>query len=131
MSRFPLPDDVTLERLIKESCEYMPGPDMARFAQLEQRLNRHPVEKVNNKSTNKLFWWIVLFITGGFAWAAWWTNSYFSDEPTNVPQSVENSTSVIQHNNVSTDVITGKEQTEDSETVRSVKSPVIYQREGF
>lgn len=90
MSNFPLPVDEVLERLIRESFEYTPGPDMRRLEHLEKRLFR-AVSPQSRRPVNTLPWWIVLLLAGGFAAAAWWAGNILT-ETRETDRQIESST---------------------------------------
>jgi len=71
MNKYPVPGDDRLEILIKEAYDYMPGSEMARIYQLEERFGHYLRAEKPRSAMNKIPWWIVLLLTGGIATAAW------------------------------------------------------------
>jgi hypothetical protein len=71
MPRFALPPDAQFEALLREAYDFMPGPDMARLAEIESRLLRGARRPVPRRRVSPP-WWALLLLAGGAATAAWW-----------------------------------------------------------
>ena len=133
---FPVPDTEQLERLIFEVYDALHEPDMARLTRIEERLIRRLKTAGPRTSVNKLPWWIVLLLAGGFATAAWWTGEQWFKK--SVPIPVEDHLKPaddIKGNVQGPDEPANKSkpdgQTEEQTSIEDNKSSVIYQRENF
>lgn len=74
MSRFPPPPEARLEQLLHEAFEFMPGPDMARLREVEQRVLRALPRRRQSAAAP---WWLVLLLAGGAAAAAYVASEHF------------------------------------------------------
>jgi cytoskeletal protein RodZ len=135
MSKYPLPSDDRLEQLIRESFEHMPGPQMARLEQIEQRLKPAMSKRTTDRTVNKMPWWAVLLLTGGFAAAAWWAGERIMDRNNGTEE--DSIFNVIEHQSPDVNEMnTENTDSADSQHQQSMpapenESPVIYQRESF
>lgn len=128
---FPLPDTECLEQLISRGYKTMPGPDRSRIINIEERLLRKLRTSKPERKLNKIPWWIVLLLAGGFATAAWWAGEeWFSiplkeSGPMVIPQPAEMLPSQIpkQAENTVSEPI--------DETFNHRDTPIIYQRESY
>lgn len=125
MTDRPLPGEERLGRLIHEAYEYMPGPDMSRLYQLQNRLHRQ-VYGHRVRAARRLPWWITLLLVSGAAAAAWWGGVTLlhrrGAEP--APRPPAPATEAPRDHNGGTRAAPDSSQKKDD-------SPVIYQREGF
>jgi len=136
MSKYPLPSDTRLEHLIRESFDQMPGPQMARLEQVEQRLQSSLSRQPSCNKANKTPWWIVLLLTGGFAAAAWWAGELFQPD-----SAVDTQTDSDERSIFGGDDTTDKEgyppasdetaPQQELEQDFGRESPIIYQRESL
>jgi len=136
MSKYPLPSDARLEHLIRESFDQMPGPQMARLEQIEQRLQTTLSRQPSCNKANKTPWWIVLLLTGGIATAAWWAGELLQTD-----SAVDTQTDRYERSIFGADGTTGVEDQPPAsdETVPQRQqepdlgrgSPIIYQRESL
>jgi len=79
MAGFPVPPEARLEALLREAFEFMPGPDMARLAEIEQRLLR-AAQRPAAPRRAMLPWWAILLLAGGAATAAWWAGEILTEQ---------------------------------------------------
>lgn len=123
MARFPVPDKDRLGRLIFEAHEYLPGPDMARLRELEERLNRKAFRQTRRRMP-RAPWWVILLLAGGAATAAWW-----SLEQLREPQPAPGGERPVQETgmNPAAEQHTGDAASGDGKSVSD--APVIYRRQ--
>ncbi len=135
MNKYPIPSDERLEQLICESFECMPGPDMQRLHQLEQRLARIPAPYHRGEKPNTLPWWIVLLAAGSFAAAAWWAGEKWSGSPKPWPGvgTIMSDREITGGNNGASRADSEKAQdaTAEQQVEERSDSPVIYLRENL
>lgn len=79
MVRHPTPSEPRLEELLCEAWEVMPGPDMARIAEIESRLMQ-AARRPAARRRSALPWWAILLLAGGAATAAWWAGEIFIEQ---------------------------------------------------
>lgn len=72
-----MPSEQRLEQLLCEAWEFMPGPDMARLAEIESRLLHGTRRPARRRAA--LPWWAILLLAGGTATAAWWVGEIFTE----------------------------------------------------
>jgi len=113
----------------------MPGPQMARLEQIEQRLKPAMSKRTTDRTVNKMPWWAVLLLTGGFAAAAWWAGERIMDRNNGTEE--DSIFNVIEHQSPDVNEMnTENTDSADSQHQQSMpapenESPVIYQRESF
>jgi len=125
MARFPVPDEERLGRLIFEAHEYLPGPDMARLRELEERLNRKAVRRAPRRIP-RAPWWLILLLAGGVATAAWWSLDRLRDRPAAGPPRIlpqESGMKPAEGNRG------GGGESGAQKTQPATDSPVIYRRQ--
>jgi hypothetical protein len=125
--KFPLPSDTEIENLITRAYKDLPKPDSSRLSLIESNLLQQAKGKKSEKKLNKMPWWVVLLLTGGFATAAWWAGELFFDREEMVKE--------VKQSAINPEIIdkrSGTNQTESENDNREiVESPIIYQRENF
>ena len=133
MTRFPVPGDRRLEQLIRESFDFLPGPDMARLGNIEANLSHHLKGEKRGTAASTLPWWIVLLLTAGFAAAAWWAGERWQGKnPLTPPVN-------LQDKKETSGFETGKRDRDEARELHNKQdkskeedqSAVIYQRESF
>ena len=130
MSKFPVPAEDRLEQLIRESFDFMPGPDMARLAQIGDKLSRYPAPEKRVSAVNRLAWWIVLLLAGGFATAAWWSGGPWFKK-TGPAATVKTDAAAQQARPTGPEQVIPAPDLQDKSNQRqdTGESPLIYQRE--
>jgi cytoskeletal protein RodZ len=132
MHKYALPTELELEKLITQTFENSSVADQVKLSVIENRILLE-AKKNKEKNLNKIPWWIVLVLAGGFATAAWWAGDFINDrqntEITN-KQSVSSDKISERKNNVN-DVESYEYNRQNDETHEDRESPVIYQRESF
>ena len=131
MSRYPLPSDDHLERLIRESFEFTQGPDMPRLDQIGKRLARTALSQPG-RQVNTLPWWIVLLLAGGFVAAAWWAaDMLYPDSPGDKQMDSYESSIFGSDEAGRSEPVQEADQQQTQEYESSRESPIIYQRESL
>jgi hypothetical protein len=134
MHRFSLPTEAEMENLITQVYEGMFNPDQSRLSLIESKLLRESKKDKSQNNLNKIPWWIVLVLAGGFAAAAWWAGEMFIDTQNMEikEKQIISSDKIIEQqpamNYVEPDA---KNKKYNNETLEDRDSPVIYQRETF
>jgi len=135
MANYPLPDDDRLFGLIKETFDTLPGPEMARLNQFEQRLNRKLPDRKSISVIKKIPWWVVLMFGCSVVAATWWAGDILNNQkPVQVEEILPvESNDIEQTNNPDQRSINSISPTEEDhlETNYDDDSPIIYQRENF
>lgn len=128
--KFATPTEAELENLVIQVYQSMPSADQSKLSLIENRLLLK-ARKNNKKSLNKMPWWIVLVLAGGFVTAAWWTgDNWFANKDDKLQQEELNSQHDSSHELNSKQM--NKEQLQDdNENHQGTDTPVIYQREEF
>ena len=130
---FPVPDEVQLGKLIVSVYKRTPVPVISRLNRIEERLARTlPPGKTRHK-VNKIYWWIVLLLTGGMATAAWWVSDIYNESSKpHDNQTMNINDAVTQHADTPAKPELQQEQAKpdlQSESLHRNDTPVIYQRE--
>ncbi len=128
--RFPLPDDVRLEKLIEQVFLEQYSAEQEKLNRIEANLLRKIKQQKPVKKLNKMPWWIVLLLAGSFATAAWWAGeNWFANEDDKQQQEEldfqHDSSQVLNSEQMN------KEQQDVNENYQHTDTPVIYQREEF
>ena len=130
--KFTQPTDIGLEKLITRAFESMPEAEQSRLSLIESRILRE-TEKNKQKKLNKIPWWIVLLLAGGFATAAWWAGDLIiSEQNKKITEKQNTGSGNIDSRQV--EVEKNEPETNDEKTNENYQdndSPVIYQRESF
>jgi|GEM_PF-3248787 len=131
---YQLPTEAEIENLIAQVFESRPNPEQSRLSLIESKLLQKARKNKYQKNVNKIPWWIVLVLAGGFATATWWAGDLLKGEQ---------NTEIIDKQPVSSDKISERQydsnDTEDAikkntqydENHEDKDSPIIYQRENF
>ena len=134
--RFPLPDDADLEKMIGQAFDIQYRPESERINRIEEHLLHKIKRRKPENNLNKIPWWIVLILTGGFATAAWWAGDKLFNVDREIKMNKEmNSRSIDsimkpESKNIDEKIkIEGKIQKND--VIQENDSPIIYQREQF
>lgn len=131
--RFLIPTDAELENLIVQVYESLPNPDQSRLSLIESKLLQQARKNKTQKNLNKIPWWIVLLLAGGFATASWFAGEQLfnkQDADTKVIELQSDDKIMKQNqdrNKQDSKPIKDRKQKDDE----SNDSPVIYQREVF
>ena len=136
---FPVPDEVQLGKLIVSVYKRTPVPVISRLNRIEERLSRKLAtgKPKLQRDVNKIPWWIVLLLAGGFATAAWWAGErlYYSQKPvTPHEKSIEEMGKQTEHpgsDSTGDDGVTGKGDEQEDLSRFQKETPVIYQREAY
>ncbi len=132
--KFPPVSESEVEHLIVQVYESMPDADQSRLSTIESRLLLHAKRTRTQKSLNKIPWWIVLLLAGGFASAAWWIGDMIvsKQQPEIIEKQLQGNGKM---NESGPGVVDDDQKTEAGESnntgYRDNDSPIIYQRESY
>jgi cytoskeletal protein RodZ len=132
--RFSSPTDTEIENLIMQVFASMPDADQSKLLLIENRLLQKARRSKPQKNLNKIPWWIVLVLAGGFASAAWWVGDVlFRGENTEITekQSVPSDKMNERESGINGAESSAKENEQSDEIYEDRESPIIYQRESF
>ncbi len=125
-----LPTDAEIEKLITQVYEGMPSPEQSRLSSIESQLLKNI--KINKeKNLNKIPWWIVLVLTGGFATAAWWAGEVWFINEDEKQQQEQLNLMNESRTGMNTEQQNKQELQKENESYQRGDTPVIYQREYF
>jgi len=131
--KFASVTEAELENLITQVFEKMPSADQSSLSVIESKLLLK-AKRNKEKKLNKIPWWIVLVLVGGFASAAWWAgellihrqNAEITDELL-VPNNMTNEREL----NMNGTKTTTENKEQDNGIYEDNNSPIIYQRDSF
>jgi len=120
------PTESEMENLITQVYKSLPNPDKSRLSLIESKLLQKARKNKSQKNLNKIPWWIVLILAGGFVSAAWRASDLFFDKQLHL----NNKITEIQPN--TNDAKPNIEyNVENNRSNENENSPIIYQRELF
>ena len=131
--RFPLPDDVRLEKLIEEVFMEQHSAEQEKLNRVEANLLRKIKRNNPVKKLNKMPWWFVLLLAGSFATAAWWTAEQLHEKngANNLIIESKSIAPIEQEKIIMNGQGENKTEQEHHEINERDNSPVIYQRENL
>jgi hypothetical protein len=129
-----MPDERDLEYLVAQVFESMPSADQSKLSVIERRLLQKAMRNKRQNNLNKIPWWIVLILAGGFATAAWWAGDLFIDKQSaeNIDVQLYSNDRVNEKQSEVNEVRTNSEGNEQEKEIYENRNlPIIYQRESF
>lgn len=114
-----------MENLITQVYESMPVPEQSRLSSIESKL----LLKTKNNKLNKIPWWIVLVLAGGFASATWWAGEQWFDSDNKSKAELSLQSKFEIENDIN--LMKNNEQDTEGGHYQQRDTPVIYQRESF
>lgn len=130
MHNFALPTELALEKLITQVYEDGRPADQTRLSIIESQILQKAIRN-NSKNLNKIPWWIVLILVGGFATAAWWAGGVYVDKENTHNQTVTSDKIGEAMNRENSDALNLENELQESKPYEDSDSRVIYQRENF
>jgi len=133
MHNFALPTELALEKLITQVYEAADPIDQNKLSTIESQILQK-AKRNNAKNLNKIPWWIVLVLAGGFATAAWWVGDVLIEaQDTEITNKQSPSSDNIRATENRENNIRSESADEDAEdqTYDDHDSPIIYQRESY
>ena len=132
---FAVPDETQLERLISKVYAAMPGPEQTQLNRIEEWLACAITLNKSRTHVNKIPWWIVLLLAGGFATAAWWAGErwFGGTEPVSLDNQLQPSEKekMMGHTLDKPGMKSDADGPPEKQMPEDNKSSVIYQRENF
>lgn len=130
---YPLPTDSEMESLIVHVYESMPVPEQSRLSLIESKLLRGAKKSRSEKRLNKIPWWIVLVLAGGFASATWWAGEQWLGNIDASDKALEKTVIKTKRDETNKEkaVMPDNKIKEQANDNVNNKSPVIFQRESF
>jgi|LWDU01.1.fsa_nt_gi hypothetical protein len=131
--RFSLPTEAEMENLIVQVYESLPNPDKSRLSLIESKLLHKARKNKDQKNLNKMPWWIVLILAGGFASAAWWAGEQLpgrQDEET-ILNELQSGDKIINKYQDMNEQAKKLKQNDEQRVYENKDSPIIYQREVY
>jgi hypothetical protein len=131
MHNFHVPEDARLENLLEQVFEQQYQPDQAQLTRIHDRLLHTIKRQKPEKKPNKIPWWIVLLLVGGFASASWWAGKNVFNERIDKSDPVEPEQRYKSGGLEYKGQMNKQERQESDEITHDRDMNIIYQRESF